>query len=150
MTEGPKGTAPLPAQTTAFSLFARIALAAAYLSACADRFGLWGQPGTPGVDWGDMSNFTIATAALAPYLPQPLFSVTAWVVTLLEIVLAISLITGVQLRLASLVSAVLLAIFAVSMAVFLGPKFPLNYSVLTASACSLLLYGQVRTYGTTA
>ena len=31
----------------------RVALAAGFLSAVADRFGLWGMPGTPGVAWGD-------------------------------------------------------------------------------------------------
>ncbi len=35
--------------------FLRIALAAGFLSAAADRVGLWGAPGTPGVAWGEWS-----------------------------------------------------------------------------------------------
>ena len=44
--------------------FLRIALAAGFLSAVADRFGLWGPPGTPGVAWGNWSEFLDYVAAL--------------------------------------------------------------------------------------
>src|SRR5262249_55933383 len=40
----------------------RVGLAAAFLSAVADRFGLWGQPGSRGVSWGDMAHFYDYTA----------------------------------------------------------------------------------------
>src|SRR5205823_11239866 len=35
----------------------RMALAAGFLSAVADRFGLWGPIGTPGVSWGGFARF---------------------------------------------------------------------------------------------
>ena len=35
----------------------RMALAAGFLSAVADRFGLWGPIGTPGVSWGGFAKF---------------------------------------------------------------------------------------------
>ena len=35
----------------------RVALAATFLSAVADRFGLWGPPGTPGVAWGSIEQY---------------------------------------------------------------------------------------------
>ena len=38
-------------------VFARLALAASFLSAAADRFGLWGGPGTGGVAWGEFGRF---------------------------------------------------------------------------------------------
>lgn len=124
-----------------FELFARLVLAAAYLSACADRFGLWGPSGTPGVDWGSMGGFYSATAVLVPYAPESLIPLVAWVATLLELGLAGLLLAGIQLKWTSLASGILLLVFAISMTMYLGPKFPLNYSVFTASACSLLLYG---------
>jgi hypothetical protein len=42
----------------------RVALAAGFLSAVADRFGLWGLPDTPGVARGDWSHFLVYTAKL--------------------------------------------------------------------------------------
>jgi hypothetical protein len=36
--------------TAVAAIFLRLALAAGFLSAVADRFGLWGPPGTPGVE----------------------------------------------------------------------------------------------------
>lgn len=50
--------------------FARIALAAAFLSAVADRFGLWGPPGATGVAWGDLKNFN-DYVAVRPSLNRP-------------------------------------------------------------------------------
>ena len=42
----------------------RMALAAGFLSAVADRFGLWGPIGTPGVSWGGFAKFLDYTATL--------------------------------------------------------------------------------------
>jgi len=38
-------------------VFARLALAAGFLSAVADRLDLWGRPGTGGVAWGEFGRF---------------------------------------------------------------------------------------------
>src|SRR5204863_8325968 len=38
------------------TLLLRIAIALAFLSAVADRFGLWGPPGKQGVSWGDLAH----------------------------------------------------------------------------------------------
>src|SRR5689334_17930898 len=45
----------------------RVALAFSFLSAVADRFGLWGQFGS-GVAWGDFERFTAYTAQLLWFL----------------------------------------------------------------------------------
>ena len=50
----------------------RVALAAGFLSAVADRFGLWGMPGTPGVARGDWSHFLTYTGRLNWFLPDSL------------------------------------------------------------------------------
>jgi len=119
--------------------FARVSLGVAFLSAVADRFGFWGDFGTAGVDWGSMARFAQDVKALNPWAPDAFIPVLSWFVTVLEVILGIMLISGPYVRLAALLSGVLLSLFALSMALFLGPKFPLNYSVFTAAACALLI-----------
>src|SRR5262249_57164882 len=50
--------------TAVAAIFLRLALAAGFLSAVADRFGLWGPPGTPGVAWGGFDPFLAYTGNL--------------------------------------------------------------------------------------
>src|SRR6188472_3835126 len=45
-------------------LFARFALGASFLSAVADRFGLWGPYGAKNVSWGGFAHFVEYTAAV--------------------------------------------------------------------------------------
>ena len=52
----------------------RVALAFSFLSAVADRFGLWGPFGVAGVAWGDFERFTAYTARLLWFLPPSLVS----------------------------------------------------------------------------
>src|SRR4051812_49608649 len=52
----------------------RMALAAGFLSAVADRFGLWGPIGTPGVSWGRFAKFLDYAATLLPYLSTTLMA----------------------------------------------------------------------------
>lgn len=127
-------------RSTTGLLFARYALAVAFLSAVADRFGLWGSKEVLGVDWGDMQTFYGAVAQLNPWVPEALIPALSWFVTILEAVLGVLLIIGYRLRVTALVSAVLLLIFALTMSVFLSIKLPLNYSVFTAAACAFLVY----------
>jgi hypothetical protein len=56
----------------------RMALAAGFLSAVADRFGLWGPIGTPGVSWGGFAKFLDYTATILPYLSTTLVAVAGW------------------------------------------------------------------------
>ena len=51
------------------SVFLRVALGGAFLSAVADRFGLWGAYGYPNVAWGSYSRFVAYTAKLLWLLP---------------------------------------------------------------------------------
>src|SRR4051794_41967376 len=56
----------------------RMALAAGFLSAVADRFGLWGPIGTPGVSWGGFAKFLDYTATILPFLPTTLVAGAGW------------------------------------------------------------------------
>ena len=117
----------------------RMALAAGFLSAVADRFGLWGPPGTPGVGWGEFAAFLTYTGRLLPFLPAPLVVVAGWAATVAEVALAVALLVGIRVRLAALASGVLLLTFAIAMTTALGPEAPLSYSVWTAAAGAFLL-----------
>ena len=59
---------------------------------------------------------------------------------MLEIVIAVALLVGWQLRWFALAAAVLLTLFASAMLAALGPKPPLDYSVFTAASAAFLLY----------
>ena len=121
-------------------LYGRLALGAAFLSAVADRFGLWGAYGKPHVAWGDFAHFTRYTGMVNSFLPARVIPVLAWLATIAETVFGVGLIVGIYRRVMTLGSAVLLLLFALAMATSLGIKAPLDYSVLSASAAALLLF----------
>src|SRR5690242_12205308 len=75
----------------------RVALAISFLSAVADRFGLWGQFGS-GAAWGDFERFTAYTAQLLWFLPPSLMSPAAILATAAEAVLAGGLLVGWRLH----------------------------------------------------
>ena len=121
-------------------LFARIVLAAGFLSAVADRFGLWGAPGAPRVAWGTFEHFLAYTQKLNPWAPAALVPAVGWFVTIAEVVLAVWLLTGVRLREAALASGVLLVLFGLGMTIGSGIKAPLDSSVFAAAAGAFLLF----------
>jgi uncharacterized membrane protein YphA (DoxX/SURF4 family) len=125
--------------TAPAAVFLRLALAAGFLSAVADRFGLWGPPGTPGVGWGGFDPFLAYTGELLWFLPTGLVPAAGWAATVLEVLLAVGLLAGVRLRAFALASGLLLTVFALAMTVALGPEPPLSYSVWSAAAGAFLL-----------
>ena len=122
------------------TLYARLAIAAGFLSAVADRFGLWGPPGSAKVAWGNWKNFVAYTAVLNFFLPRWSAPILAVVMTIAETTLGILLILGLWQRVTAAVSAALLCLFALAMSVALGVKAPLDYSVFSAAAAAGLLY----------
>ncbi|QDT31394.1 DoxX family protein [Thalassoglobus polymorphus] len=118
----------------------RIALAAAFLSAVADRFGLWGPPGSEGVVWGNIKNYEAYVQLLNWFAPASLIPFLGWVATVAEIVIAIGLLIGWKLRWFSLAAGILLSIFTITMMSAFGPKPPLDYSVLSAASAAFLLF----------
>ena len=121
------------------SIFLRLALGIAFLSAVADRFGLWGVYGQPNVAWGNFARFVDYTAKLNWFLPAALIPALAIVATAAEILLGLLLVLGWKTRIAALLSGVLLIVFALTMTVALGVKAPLDASVFSAAAGALLL-----------
>lgn len=119
--------------------FIRLALAAGFLSAVADRFGLWGSPGSAGVAWGAWQPFVEYVAKLNWFAPRAAIPLLAWAATIAEVGIAIGLLVGWQLRWFAVVSGLLLVSFALTMTLALGVKAPLDYSVFAAAAASFLL-----------
>lgn len=121
------------------TVYLRVALGTAFLSAVADRFGVWGPPGAPHVAWGNFHNFLIYAGKLNPWFPARWIPVVGWIATLCEIAFGIALILGLRTRIAAFLSGLLTLAFALGMAFGLGVKAPLDYSVFAASAASFLL-----------
>ena len=121
------------------TVYLRLALGAAFLSAVADRFGLWGSPGESLVAWGSFDNFLAYTATLNPYVPSFLIPAVGWSVTFAEIALGVALILGFRIRETAALSGAMLLSFAIGMSVGVGVKAPVDYSVFTASAAAFLL-----------
>lgn len=133
------GTLGRPRARNVCTLFLRLALAAAFLSAVADRFGLWGRPGAPGVAWGNFANFETYTAVLNWFLPRSWIAALAWLDTGIELLFGVLLAIGLATRAASLLSGFLLLLFALAMTFSTGFESALSYSVYTASAAAFLL-----------
>ena len=123
------------------SVFLRFALGLSFLSAVADRFGLWGQFGQPNVAWGKFSRFVEYTGRLNWYLPARMIPTLAVISTGAEILLGLLLLVGWHTRTAALLSGILLMAFGLSMALALGLKAPLDFSVFSAAGGALLLAG---------
>ena len=121
------------------SLFLRLALGLSFLSAVADRFGLWGAFGRPNVSWGNFARFVMYTGKLNWFLPEGLIPALAIIATCAEGLLGLCLVIGWRTRTAALLSGILLTLFGVTMAVALGVKAPLDFSVFSAAGGALLL-----------
>ena len=121
------------------SIFPRIVLGISFLSAVADRLGLWGGFGRPNVSWGSFARFVAYTATLNWFLPKAMIPALAIIATCAEVVLGLCLIVGWQTRVAAWGAGILLTTFAITMAAALGFKAPLDYSVFSAAGGAFLL-----------
>src|SRR5262245_20686657 len=109
------------------TVYLRIALGISFLSALADRFGLWGTVGQPNVSWGSFARFVAYTGKLNWFLPESVIPALAITATCAEALLGLCLVIGWHTRIAALLSGILLILFGVTMAVALGVKAPLDF-----------------------
>ncbi|WP_435133602.1 DoxX family protein [Formosa sp. A9] len=117
-------------------LFLRLAIAVSFLSAVADRFGIWSSEV---VVWGNWSSFLEYTELINPWLPKAIIPTIGILVTAAEILFAIGLIIGYKTEFIAKCSGFLLLIFALSMTFSIGIKGALDYSVFSASAGAFAL-----------
>lgn len=120
-------------------LILRIVLAITMLSAVADRFGIWGAPGSNGVAWGNWENFVVYTQTLNPFATKSVAEILGSIATFFEVLLSLLLLFGFKTRIAALGTAFLMLLFALAMAISVSVKAPFDYSVLTSAAAALLL-----------
>jgi len=123
-----------PDLTRAVRLALRWSLAAAFLSAVADRFGWWAPFGQGA--WGSMGPFADYTHQLLPFAFGWLLTTIVWAATVTESVLGILLLTGWWPTLVGAASCVVLTIFGIAMAASLGAEAPLSHSVFSAASAA--------------
>ena len=121
------------------ALLLRIGIGVGFLSAVADRFGLWGPFGQPNVEWGNFSRFLEYTHLLNWYLPAGMIPTLGVIATGAEILFGLLLLVGWHTRAAALLSGFLLLTFGVAMTLALKVKAPLNFAVFTGLGGALLL-----------
>ncbi|MGQ8335406.1 hypothetical protein ACUNWD_02575 [Sunxiuqinia sp. A32] len=117
-------------------LFLRLAISAGFLSAVADRFGIWSEEVSV---WGNWDNFLSYTELINPWIPSSLISIVGILATAAEIIFAGFLIIGFKTELFAKLSGVLLLIFALSMTFSTGIKGAFDYSVYSAAAGAFAL-----------
>ena len=115
----------------------RVALAIAFLSAVADRVGLLGPHGTPGVAWGDFAHFISYTARLNAFMPAATIPVLAVLVTIGETTFGIALLLGIYIPFAAMGSATLLFLFATAMTISGFSQFSYGVYLMAAGALAL-------------
>lgn len=117
-------------------LFLRFSIAIGFLSASADRLGMWPKQYSA---WGNWNSFLEYTQVLNPWVPEALIPTLGGIATGAEIIFAIFLIIGYKTELFAKLSGILLFIFALSMTFSIGIKSAFDYSVFTASAAAFAL-----------
>ena len=112
----------------------RLSLAAAFLSAVADRFGWWAPFGQG--NWGSMGAFADYAHQLVPFASGWFLTVIVWGATATEATLGVLLLTGWRPKLVGAATCLVLIVFGIAMAVSLGMESPLSYSVFSAASAA--------------
>ena len=95
--------------------------------------------GAPNVAWGAWQPFIDYVAKLNWFAPPASIPILAWTSTVAEVILAVGLLVGWQLRWFALAAGLLLLSFAITMTLALGVKAPLDFSVFAAAGGAFLL-----------
>jgi uncharacterized membrane protein YphA (DoxX/SURF4 family) len=109
-------------------------LGISFLSAVADRFGLWGGYGQPNVAWGEFSRFVAYTGKVNWFAPSTMIPALAWAATCAELLLGLALVLGFFTRVAAFLSGLLLFSFALTMTFGLAIKAALDLSLFSTAA----------------
>ncbi len=117
-------------------LFLRLAISFGFLSAVADRFGIWSKEVSV---WGNWDNFLDYTQLINPWFPNSVIPAIGIVATTAEVFFAFCLILGYKTELFAKLSGFLLLLFALSMTFSTGVKGAFDFSVFTASAGAFAL-----------
>lgn len=116
-------------------LFLRLAIAGGFLSAVADRFGIWNYD----IVWGNWDAFVAYTQNILPWFSHLWVQIAAIIATAAEIVFAVFLLIGWKTALFAKWSAILMLLFALAMSFSGGIKTAFDASVFAASAAAFAL-----------
>lgn len=117
-------------------LFLRLSVGAGFLSAVADRFGMWPADVSA---WGNWQSFLDYTQTINPWAPAAIIPVLGITATALETLFGVALITGFKTKSVAILSGWLLLFFALAMTFSKSIKAPLDASVYAASAAAFAL-----------
>jgi thiosulfate dehydrogenase (quinone) large subunit len=112
-------------------LFLRLAISISFLSAVADRLGLWDKKISV---WGNWNSFLDYTQLINPWFPKALIPTIGLGVTIAEVIFALGLLIGFKTEFFAKLSGFLLLIFALAMTFSIGIKGAFDYSVFSAAA----------------
>src|SRR3546814_10129374 len=93
-------------------LYLRLAIAAGFLSAVADRLGFWSVEMSI---WGNWESFLAYTQLLNPWVSAGWIPAIGFILPAAEVVFASFLLVGFKTELCAVLSGVLLLLFALSM-----------------------------------
>ncbi len=113
----------------------RLSVSAGFLSAVADRFGMWHYH----VAWGTWINFKAYLFQLVPWLPAKLVAPLAILATIAELVLSLFLIIGWKTNFFAVLSGALLLLFALAMTFSTGIKTAFDASVFAAATAAFAI-----------
>jgi uncharacterized membrane protein YphA (DoxX/SURF4 family) len=117
-------------------LFLRWAIGIGFLSAVADRFGLWPAQISA---WGNWENFLAYTEVLNPLIPKMLIPTFGIIATAAELLFGICLVIGFRTEMFAKLSGALMLLFALAITFSTGIKGAFDYSVFAASAGAFAL-----------
>lgn len=117
-------------------LFLRFGVGIGFLSAVADRFGMWPAEISA---WGTMENFLAYTQTINPLVPEAMIPALGWLATILELIFGLCILIGFKTEFMAKWAGVLMLIFALSIAYSTGIKGALDYSVFAASGAAFAL-----------
>tara|TARA_R110002167_G_scaffold29977_15_gene99540 strand:- start:370 stop:789 length:420 start_codon:yes stop_codon:yes gene_type:complete len=117
-------------------LFLRFGIGVGFLSAVADRFGLW----PPEISaWGNWENFLAYTKVINPIIPEMLIPAAGAIATGAELLFGLCLLIGFNTEYIAKLSGYLMLIFALAITFSSGIKGAFDYSVFAASAAAFAL-----------
>ena len=120
-----------PMNKKMIKLYLRLGIGIGFLSAVADRFGLWPSEISA---WGDWDSFLSYTEAINPLIPKMLIPTAGVIATAAELIFGICLLIGFKTELVAKLSGFLMLIFALAITFSSGIKGAFDYSVFAASA----------------
>jgi len=117
-------------------LFLRLVIASGFLSAVADRFGIWNKEVSV---WGNWNSFLEYTELINPWFPTSTIAAIGIIATTAEVIFALCLIVGFKTELFAKLSGFILLLFTLAMTFSTGIKGAFDFSVYTASAGAFAL-----------